>query len=439
MIPQQDLERIAILLFREYREGLSGEETAELEKWRSVYPQQVERARQLLSQNRLPELLKRLELADTEIRKKLAEASVPVELKAGGSKGQAALYHGISPADQKHASPDAYSHPHSSKKIFSVAWFRYAAVVALLLSLGVVFLRKTGSRPDGYEQAGIKSRVQPDAIVGGSNKAVLILADGRKITLDSTGNGQVAMQNDVRIVKVSGGALKYEETGSGSSLQGNMPVAMNTIETPKAGQYSLILPDGSKVWLNAASSLTFPAKFDRGARRISMSGEAYFEVVQDMNRPFMVNVNGSATVEVLGTHFNINAYADEPAIKTTLLEGKVKVVKDKEERLLLPGEQAAIRDHIQFYRHVDTGQVMAWKNGLFNFDGADTKTLMRQLERWYDIKVNYQDPVPEIRFKGKMYRNENLASVLQFLSEYGLQFKTEGKTVTVSGKRRKKE
>jgi transmembrane sensor len=425
MIPQNELERIAILLFRDFHTGLDAEEAAELEGWQSAHPGLATRARALLSEGKLPETLIRLEIADLEIRKKLLAASVPVEPGIENHSAEAGL--------SSFASPK--TNAGSNGKIFSIhsRWVRYAASVIILLGLGVLLRQK--SLPGQPMPLKNNQSAQVNNIGPGSDKAVLTLADGSKIILDNAGNGQLATQGSIKIIKLSGGELKYEGGADDQSgKEDGGPVVYNTISTPRAGQFSLVLPDGSKVWLNAASSMTFPTRFGKDQRRVSMSGEVYFEVAQEINRPFFVDMKGFATVEVLGTHFNINAYPDEPVIKTTLLEGKVKVVKDREMQMLSPGEQAAISDHIQLRKRVDTDQVMAWKNGLFNFDEADIKTLMRELERWYDIKVSYQDPLPAIRFTGKMYRNENLSTVLQFLSEYGLQFRTEGRTVSVSEK-----
>ncbi|CAL1520152.1 FecR domain-containing protein [Chitinophaga sp. MM2321] len=420
MVPQNDLERIAMLLLKEHHTGLDAEEAAELEKWQSVYPEQAQWAKELIAQGKLPEILKRLELADIAIRKKLLAASVPVE--------HSPAFH----VEEQELSSSRLSEENATRKVFSIrtGWFRYAAAIVILLGVGTFFwqqslpVKTVGSHHNNH----LAGR---DSSGSGMDKAVLTLADGSEIILDNAENGQLATLGNIRVLKLSSGELKYENSdpaSSGSAATGGY----NTIATPKAGQFSLVLPDGSKVWLNATSSMTFPTRFDKNQRRVSISGEVYFEIAQDINKPFIVDVNGAASVEVLGTHFNINAYTNEPAIKTTLLEGKVKVSRDKEMQLLSPGEQAIISDHIQLHKVVDMQQIMAWKNGLFNFDDADIQTLMRELERWYDIKVNYQGPLPAIRFKGKMYRNEDLATVLQFLSEYGLKFSVEGKIVTVS-------
>ena len=267
-------------------------------------------------------------------------------------------------------------------------------------------------------------------ILPGRDKAVLTLADGSKIVLDNVAEGQIGRQGDISILKLPDGALKYQEDQDNPAAA-DAPVSYNTITTPNAGQYALTLPDGSGVWLNAASSMTFPTRFNKAERRLSITGEVYFEVARDAARPFIVQVNKESTVEVLGTHFNINAYSNEPSVKTTLLEGKVSVKKGGETGILLPGQQAIITDKITLEKNVDVEQVMAWKNGFFNFEQVDLSELMRQLERWYDIKVVLQGNLPEIRFKGKMYRNERLSTVLNFLEGSGLAFRMEGKTLTV--------
>jgi ferric-dicitrate binding protein FerR (iron transport regulator) len=207
----------------------------------------------------------------------------------------------------------------------------------------------------------------------------------------------------------------------------------NTISTPKGGQYQVTLSDGSKVWLNAASSLRFPATFSGKERKVELTGEGYFEVAHNKKMPFHVTVN-DLDVEVLGTHFNINAYADESAIKTTLLEGSVKVVKGNETKIIEPGEQASVttsEDEINVKQQVDLEQVVAWKNGIFQFERADIESVMRQISRWYDIDVDYHGRVSE-HFGGTISRDVNISDVLKMLEMTGgVNFKIDGKKVIV--------
>jgi len=223
---------------------------------------------------------------------------------------------------------------------------------------------------------------------------------------------------------------------------------MNSLSTPKGGQYQLTLPDGTNVWLNAASSITFPTAFTGSQRSVEISGEVYFEVAKRLDRPFVVGVNGRQSVLVLGTQFNINGYSDEAAIQTTLIAGSVKVQcrvagltrNDAASVILKPGQQAVVAASDQGARSkkgilvnpdTDIEKVMAWKKGLFNFNGADVPTVMRQLERWYDIQVRYEGAVPVIRFKGELDRGVNLSEVLKILPEIGIQYRLEGRTLVV--------
>lgn len=202
----------------------------------------------------------------------------------------------------------------------------------------------------------------------------------------------------------------------------------NTMRTPRGGEYRLQLPDGSKVWLNAASSITYPNIFTGDTRSVEITGEAYFEVAKDAARPFKVQA-GNMKVEVLGTHFNINAYPGEPVIKTTLLEGAVRI----QDAVLKPGQQASLAATGQFRVEddVETEEVMAWKNGFFQFNDADMPTVMRQLENWYDITVAYEGRVPKRSFGGAIQRSLPLSKVLDILEENNVRFKIEGRNITV--------
>ena len=411
MNPYNDIQRIVSLLVQEQHSGLSSEEIHELEQWRKGFPDLAARASQLLHDEQLPQLVKRLEVSDLKIRQKLREHNIPT-----GS---------LPPETVPLSSEDNNTVLLRSRRLFLPKWLRYAAAVLLLAGAALIFRLNI---PD-KNPANTGVVTSPDDILPGTDKAILTLADGSKIVLDNLAEGQIGMQGAVSILKLPDGALKYQEDQGKAAA--NTPIVYNTITTPNAGQYALTLPDGSKVWLNAASSMTFPTRFDKNERRLSMTGEVYFEVARDPGRPFVVQVNNESTVEVLGTHFNINAYSNEPSVKATLLEGKISVKKGAETGVLQPGQQAVITDKITLEKRVDVDQVMAWKNGLFNFEHADLSELMRQLERWYDIKVIIRGDLPEIRFKGKMYRNERLSSVLNFLEGSGLEFRMEDKTLIV--------
>jgi len=239
--------------------------------------------------------------------------------------------------------------------------------------------------------------------------------------------GVIARQGGSSIVKTAGGRIVYrssdatrdkapESAGAGETM-------MNTMRTPRGGNYRLTLPDGTQVWLNAASSITYPAAFTGKQRNVRISGEVYFEVVKNKELPFMVSVDGGADVEVLGTGFDVNAYTDEGSVKTTLLEGSVRVCKV----VLKPGQQAQVsQQKVSVVNNVDIDKVMAWKNGLFNFQDVSLREVMRQLERWYDIEVVYRKNVPDIRFEGEISRNINLSDLLKVLARADVKFSIEG-------------
>ncbi|MBO9631540.1 MAG: FecR domain-containing protein [Chitinophagaceae bacterium] len=295
-------------------------------------------------------------------------------------------------------------------------WFRYAAAITLVLGVGTYFLLRpapeTGIAKENHDR--LIQTIQP-----GKDRALLTLADGSTILLDSAGNGAIAQQGNTRIMKDADGKIVYGSDGSAGA--GNM---MNTMQTPRGGKYQLTLPDGTKVWLNAASSITFPVAFTAQERTVSITGEAYFEVASDKLRPFFVT-GGRAHVQILGTQFNINAYDDESDLKVTLLSGTVKVedLQSKETTLLAPGQQAQIGASLITSKTADISQVMAWKNDLFNFDDMGLADAMRQISRWYDIKVVYENGVPKTQLWGKMSRNTSFERMLRNLKDIGVNYR----------------
>ncbi|MBO9635353.1 MAG: FecR domain-containing protein [Chitinophagaceae bacterium] len=305
-------------------------------------------------------------------------------------------------------------------------WFRYAAAVLLLAGCaGTYFLLNNGKAEKGIASG---KNIQTDIGAGG-NKAILTLDDGRKIMLDEAQNGDLARQGSTRVVKQENGRLAYETDGAQDGK-----IASNTLTVPRGGQYALTLSDGTKVWLNAASSITYPNVFTGTDRKVEISGEAYLEIAKNERKPFKVKANG-AEILVLGTSFNVNAYTDENAVKTTLVDGSVKVVKSStsQAKMLIPGQQAEISESTEGVKveTVDTDQVLAWKNGLFSFNNADIKTVMRQLSRWYDITIVYENGVPAQRFYGDMNRNLTLSQVLKGLEVTKVNFRLEGRNLIV--------
>jgi ferric-dicitrate binding protein FerR (iron transport regulator) len=307
------------------------------------------------------------------------------------------------------------------KTVYLQRWA--AAVLLLLLAGGAWFLwkMKTGPQPLAAATA-LKKDVSP-----GTNKAMLTLGDGSTIELDSTLKGRLPQQGSVQL-QLRPGLLKYGKNGQPAGSN----VAYNVLRTPKGGQYRLELPDGSKVWLNAASSLRFPTVFAGPERRVELSGEAYFEIARNARQPFFVDVN-KASVAVLGTSFNIMAYANEAAIKTTLLEGAVKVSRESASSILKPGEQSLLdaNGKMQVIEKADIDLAVAWKNGLTSFKSADIKTIMRQVERWYDIEVVYSGPVPERSFTGDIPRDANLSELLRLLEISRIHFRMDQRKLIV--------
>lgn len=313
--------------------------------------------------------------------------------------------------------------------LFAKAWLRYAAVFIVISSLAALYFWHPG---DTENTPVVKVTPPPvnNDISPGMAGAILTLADGRTILLDSVGNGLIATQNGSKIL-LHNSELKFDDSGSATSA-----VAYNTIATPYGRQFQTTLSDGTRVWLNAGSSLRFPTVFTGGERRVEISGEGYFEVTRNPAMPFRVNVNNKTEIEVLGTDFNINAYDNEASINTTLLHGSVKVKTlvgtSPSAITILPGQQAQVTaGKCNISNHIDLGKVMAWKNGVFNFNDATLEEVMRQLERWYNIEVVYEKGVPDLEFVGKMGRDLSLLKVLRGLEMAEVHFRLEGRRLIV--------
>lgn len=312
-----------------------------------------------------------------------------------------------------------------------INWPRIAAAIAIVMLAGAgwYFLVR------GPDEAHSPEEQLAGDIAPGGNKAMLTLADGKTISLTDAASGRLALQSGVAVEKAADGQLVYQAPAAGNT---SGAPAYNTIATPRGGQYQVTLPDGSKVWLNAASSLKYPASFTGlQKRRVELSGEGYFEITKDESKPFLV-VSGQQTVEVLGTHFNVNAYRDEPAVKTTLLEGSV-LVRTKSQttantkletqnlpagrqgsKLLRPGQQA-IRQGDDFQvLEVDPEAAVGWKNGKFVFEEESLESILRRVSRWYDAEIEFTDErVKKIRFGGTMSRFDNISKVLSKLEITG--------------------
>jgi transmembrane sensor len=320
----------------------------------------------------------------------------------------------------------------ATKKRKTIPLYKYistAAVLLLLSGITFIFFNRTKST--------IKSEFVTNKqldVLPGTDKAILTLADGSKIVLDEHTSANISDKDGLKISRTKEGQLVYTILDQSDFKMGST-ISYNTIQTPKGGQYQVILPDGTKVWLNAASSLKYPEVFVGNERRVELTGEAYFEVAKNKAKPFHIK-NHNQDVEVLGTHFNINSYMDDNTIKTTLLEGSVRVSNGKSVRVLKPGEQsiadASGTGTIRLAANVDTDDETAWKNGLFQFNNAGLKSILNQLERWYDINIDYSS-MPDKKYNGMVPRKAKLSEVLKMLEKTGnIRFEiAEGRNLKV--------
>lgn len=316
------------------------------------------------------------------------------------------------------------SSPHSFFIYLLNGHWRIASVLLLLIAGGYFWFRQPSAKtptPDLVQTV----------ITPGGNRAVLTLSNGTKVNLDSLPSGQTIMQGKSHAMNVHNGLLTY--TAINSQWQSGNKITYNTLTTPRGGQYKLILSDGTKVWLNAASSIRYPTIFSQNERRVEITGEAYFEIEKNANKPFRV-VTDKATVEVLGTHFDLRAYPDGTSVETTLLKGAVRVYYDNQSVVLNPGQQAKLHrnstaiDVLQ----VDTSMAVAWKNGEFSFSNTDIYEVMRQLSRWYDVDVHYRDSVT-VLLNGHIKRDVEVTKVFKILAlTKEVNFHISGRNIEVS-------
>jgi len=372
-------EHISDLLYRYCaQEVLNETEQAELEQWLNAAPVNREMLTRLQNKALVQEDLQRL-----------------VNFKRETDEAWEVFADRIAPA----------------KKVRSMRWMGWAAAIVLLvLGAGAYLLVNRQGKPPIAESPVLKD------IAPGYNKAVLTLANGSKVPLDSAGR-QVIQQGGTA-VKQQGGTLQYE-AGAGSGA-----VAYNTLTTPRGGQFQVRLPDGTRVWLNAESVLRYPTTFTGGERIVEVTGEAYFDIAKNASLPFKVQVNHRMVIEVLGTEFNVNAYTDEGSINTTLVTGRIKVAGS----VIMPGQMAWIQEGAKkaIISQGDIEKATAWKNDLFNFEGATLAEAMRQIARWYDVDVVYEKEVPNVEFVGEMGRNVSLSVLMKKLEGLGVHTRLEG-------------
>lgn len=304
-------------------------------------------------------------------------------------------------------------------------WVAAAAIVTIAVTSVLLLVRQSTDKH-------VAQTVKTIDLPPGRDAAILTLSDGKQIVLDSA-SGTISNTNGVRVINAKG-LLTYQ--GEGATGE----VLYNTISTARGNQYQLVLEDGTRVWLNAASSLRFPVAFNNNFRTVELTGEGYFEVAKDKTKPFHVRI-GETDIEVLGTHFNVNSYNDETAIKTTLFEGRVKVAlrqpgqknhRRRQEVVIKPGQQAQTANNsISVKNNVDLEAVISWKNGLFLLDNTDLTAIMRQISRWYDVDIVYSGAIPDRRFEGGISKKLPISGVLEMLEATGIHIRREGKQLIV--------
>lgn len=313
-------------------------------------------------------------------------------------------------------------------RFYRSRWFEIAAALLIFGTAAIVIFSKNFSVAPTKKYA---AQQQVSPIIPGSNKGILTLAGGKTIVLKNAANGLLAQTLAGNVSKTNNGQIQYHAV----SKMGVAPDRenMNTLSTPRGGTYEAVLSDGTKVWLNAASSITYPVAFTGKERHVTLTGEAYFEVAKNKDKPFYVSAN-NVQIRVLGTHFDIAAYNDDDEMTTTLLEGSVQISKNKILSLLKPGEKAVV-DHTSDNIVVSVANIentMAWKNGYFIFDDDNITNIMKKVSRWYDVSVSYQANVNDQKFGGTFYRSKSITELLQYLEKIGkVHFAVEGRRIIV--------
>lgn len=395
MSDSDDIYSISQLLFRSMTNQLDATERKQLNEWRNASSEN----------NSIYEEFQRAELWQQELRtlldnrhkvdQALLNANIPINVTVG---------------------PDTRD---GRIAIFRRKWIRYAAAAILLISVGtyVYNINRAVVKP------AMVSNNEPEPVY---DKARLTLSDGSVVQLDSAGIGVIAKDGESKIVKLGDGQVKYEP---GLAVKSNL---LNEIATSTGSQYKLTLPDGSRVWLNASSSVKYPVAFTGEERVVSVTGEAFFEVAKDPKKPFRVKV-GEMLIDVLGTSFNVNAYDNEPLVKTTLLEGSVKVSNKKGAVLLLVNQQSQMKlnEDLVIKRSVNTEETIAWKNGYFYFDKVELPIILREFARWYNLDVVYAGAIPDEKLLIILKRSSSLQSVLGALQINNIDFAMEGRKLII--------
>ena len=308
-------------------------------------------------------------------------------------------------------------------------WWRIITAAACIMAfMTITYFLLQSSEKKIVAKKTVPQMQSTKDIQPGGQKALLTLADGSQIILDSVSPGLLAKQGNAQVIKLSNGEISYITNDSAQ-----VGLLYNTMSTPVGGIYQLILPDGTKVWLNSASSIRYPTEFASNERRVQITGEAYFEVVKNANKPFVVKVNDLAEIKVWGTHFNVNAYKDEAEIRATLLEGAVEVSQGSNSTKLTPGQQAQIgkSGFIKRVDNADLDEAVAWKNGNFLFNSTALPVILRQVARWYDLEIVYEGKIPADKFSGQISRAVSLSSLLKWMQWSDVHFTLEGKKLII--------
>jgi ferric-dicitrate binding protein FerR (iron transport regulator) len=322
------------------------------------------------------------------------------------------------------------------RRVIKLTRYRYAAAAVIMFAVASVWVFNHNSKTTKQTAGNNNTIAVQKDIPPGTTKAILTLADGSKIVLDSAGNGKLADQAGITISHQNG-QLMYKQNGG--AVNGSQ---YNTLATAKGETFVTQLADGTLAWLNAGSSIHYPVSFTGNERVVEITGEVYFEVAHDASKPFHVKIlrqdDTPVDIQVLGTHFNVNAYNDDEIIKTTLLEGSVKISAVDKIKILKPQQQAQVSNSdnrnekdIRVISDVNTDEVIAWKNGVFNFNGAEIPAALRQIARWYNIEIVYEGEVPRDKFMGEVERNLTLSQALKILEHAGLQFTVQGRKLIV--------
>lgn len=314
-------------------------------------------------------------------------------------------------------------------KFYQRSWLRIAAAILVFCTAGLFIIRhkNTTQNTSNKNIADQRSNI----IIPGGQKATLTLANGKVILLRNVANGLLANTGASKVLKKRNGQIIYDTNGNATVADNQ--VSYNTLTTPKGGEYQVVLPDGTKVWLNAASSISYPVVFTGNERRVKLTGEAYFEVAKNKHKPFYVSIN-DVQIRVLGTHFNIAAYGDDEAVTTTLLEGSVQVTKNKSLSLLKPGQQAVINyaSNNIVVSEANIENAMAWKNGYFIFNDDNIAGIMKKVSRWYDVDIDYKGTFADQKFGGTFYRKKSITELLKHLEKVGgIHFTITGRRITV--------